>query len=159
MEQISFRTSMTVLGGVVAVAAVIAAVTVLTNQAPAPSRPVALSPSSASHSAPTTPSSAPATPPTPAASPSRTAPEPSAPARTQGPAASVPEPAYPATAGNSTPSRDVPAAISGHSASVQRFNSALAAWAAWWRARLSRAGGVHSGFGGFGSGGHGAGHR
>jgi hypothetical protein len=156
MEEISFRTSMTVLGGVVAVAAVIAGVSVLMSQAAAPARPAALSPAPASRSA--VPTSAPPAPP---ASPSRPAPTSSAPARTQPPAVTDPvhEATYPATDEESTPA---PAA-SGRSPSVQRVNSAVAAWAAWWRARLSGAGGHaggHSGFRGFGgSGGRGPGHR
>jgi hypothetical protein len=162
MEEISFRTSMTVLGGVVAVAAVIAGVSVLMSQTPAPARPVAASPVSPTHSA--GPSSA---PPTPAASPSRTAPTASAPARTHAPAAPVHETTYPATDEDSTPSRYVPAAASGRRAVGRHINSAAAAaWAAWWRSRLGGLGhhgvGVHVGFGrsGFGGfGGHGAGHR
>jgi hypothetical protein len=72
----------------------------------------------------------------------------------------VHEATYPATDEDSTPTRAVPA-TSGRSPSVQRVNSAAAAWAAWWRARMSGAGGHtgghtggrsggHSGFGGFG---------
>src|ERR1700759_254837 len=89
MEEISFRTSMTVLGGVIAVAAVIARVSVLMSQAPAPARPVAASSAPPARSA--GPSSAPPTPP---ASPSRTAPTASAPARTHAPAAPVHETAH-----------------------------------------------------------------
>jgi hypothetical protein len=158
MEEISFRTSMTVLGGVVAVAAVIAGVSVLMSQA-GPARPAALSPAPASSSA--VPTSAPAAPP---ASPSRPAPTSSAPARTQAPAVADPvhEATYPATDEESTPTRAVPA-TSGRSPSAQRVNSAVAAWAAWWRARMSGAGGHaggHSGFRGFGNfGGRGPGHR
>ena len=162
MEEISFRTSMTVLGGVVAVAAVIAGVSVLMSQTPAPARPVAASPVPPTHSA--GPSSA---PPTPAASPSRTAPTAAAPARTHAPAAPVHETTYPATDEDSTPSRYVPAAASGRPAFGRHINSAAAAaWAAWWRSRLGGLGhhgdGVHVGFGRSGSGGfggHGAGHR
>jgi hypothetical protein len=162
MEEISFRTSMTVLGGVVAVAAVIAGVSVLMSQA-APARPAALSPAPASSSA--VPTSAPAARP---ASPSRPAPTSSAPARTQAPAAADPvhEATYPATDEESTPTRAVPA-TSGRSPAVQRVNSAAAAWADWWRARMSGGGGhaggypgEHSGFRGFGNfSGHGPGHR
>jgi hypothetical protein len=160
MEEVSFRTSMTVLGGVIAVAAVIAGVSVLMSQTPAPARPVAVSPVSPARSA--VPSSA---PPTPAASPARTAPTASAPARTHAPAAPVPETTYPAADEDSTPSRHV-AAASGRRAFGRQLNSAaVAAWAAWWRSRLGglgrHAGGVHIGFGrsGFGGFGHGAGHR
>jgi hypothetical protein len=162
MEEISFRTSMTVLGGVIAVAAVIAGVSVLMSQTPAPGRPVAVSPAPPSRSA--APTSA---PPTPAASPARTAPTASAPARTQAPAAPVHETTYPATDEDSTPSRHVPAAASGRRAFGRHINSAaVAAWAAWWQSRLGglgrHGGGVHAGFGrsGFGGfGGHGTGHR
>jgi hypothetical protein len=169
MEEISFRASMTVLGGVVAVAAVIAAVSVLMSQAPATARPVAAGPPPATHSiAPT------AAPPTPAASPSRIAPTSSAPARTKVTAAPAHEATYPATDEDSAPDRDVPAAMSGRRLAGRHINSAVAAWAAWWRSRLSAVGGggagghgieLHAGFGrpgfsGFGGfGGHGAGHR
>lgn len=159
MEEISFRTSMTVLGGVIAVAAVIAGVSVLMSQTQAPARPVAVSPAPPTRSA--VPSSAPA------ASPSRTAPTASAPARTHAPAAPVHETTYPATDEDSTPSRHVPAATSGRRAFGRHINSAaVAAWAAWWRRRLGglsgHGGGLHAGFGrsGFGGfGGHEAGHR
>jgi hypothetical protein len=159
MEEVSFRTSMTVLGGVIAVAAVIAGVSVLMSQTPGPARPVAVSPVPPTRSA--VPSSAPA------ASPSRTAPTASAPARTHAPAAPVHETTYPATDEDSTPSRHVPAPTSGRRAFGRQLNSAaVAAWAAWWRSRLGglgrHGGGVHVGFGrpGFGGfGGHGAGHR
>lgn len=159
MEEISFRTSMTVLGGVIAVAAVIAGVSVLMSQTQAPARPVAVSLAPPTRSA--VPSSA---PPTPAASPSRTAPTAAAPARTHAPAAPVHETTYPATDEDSTPSRHVPAAASGRRAFGRHINSAaVAAWAAWWRSRLGgHGGGLHAGFGrsGFGGfGGHGAGHR
>jgi hypothetical protein len=162
MDEISFRTSMTVLGGVIAVAAVIAGVSVLMSQTPAPGRPVAASPVP-----PTRPAGPSSAPPTPADSPSRTAPTASAPARTHAPAAPVHEATYPATDEDSTPSRYVPAATSGRRAMGRHINSA--AWAAWWRSRLGRLGGLgrpgggaHTGFGrsGFGGfGGHGAGHR
>ena len=77
------------------------------------------------------------------------------------------ETTYPATDEDSTPSRHVPAATSGHRAFGRHINSAaVAAWAAWWRSRLGglggHGGGSHAGFGrsGFGGfGGHGAGHR
>ncbi|HEY2277872.1 MAG TPA: hypothetical protein VGI00_05920 [Streptosporangiaceae bacterium] len=162
MEEVSFRTSMTVLGGVIAVAAVIAGVSVLMSQTPGLVRPVAVSPVAPTRSA--GPSSA---PPTPAASPSRIAPTASAPARTHAPAAPVHETTYPVTDEDSTPSRHVPAPTSGRGASGRQLNSAaVAAWAAWWRSRLGGLGhhgvGVHVGFGrpGFaGFGGHGAGHR
>ena len=155
MEEISFRTSMTVLGGVIAVAAVIAGVSVLMSPTQAPARPVAVSPAPPTRSA--VPSSAPP-------SPSRTAPTASAPARTHAPAAPVHETTYPATDEDSTPSRHVPAATSGRRAFGRHINSAaVAAWAAWWRSRLGgHGGGLHAGFGrsGFGGfGGHGAGHR
>jgi hypothetical protein len=159
MEEVSFRSSMTVLGGVIAVAAVIAGVSVLMSQPPAPARPVAVSPVPPTRSA--APSSA---APTPAASPARTAPTASAPARTHAPAAPVPKTAYRATDEDSTPTRHGPASTSGGRPFGRHINSAaVAAWAAWWRSRLGGlGGGAHAGFGrsGFGGfGGHGAGHR
>jgi hypothetical protein len=160
MEEISFRTSMTVLGGVIAVAAVIAGVSVLMSQTPAPARPLAASPVLPTRSAGPSPA--------PPASPSRTAPTASTPARTHAPAAPVHETTHSAADEDSTPSRYVPAATSGHRAIGRHLNSAaVAAWAAWWRSRLGgglgrHGSGVHAGFGrsGFGGfGGHGAGHR
>ena len=163
MEEISFRTSMTVLGGVVAVAAVVATVTVLTSQGSVPAaRPAALSPSSASHSI--VPTSA---PPTPAVSPSPAAPATSRPAKAP---AARPErtTTYVAPAEDSVPYR--PAAASGYGYGRYRAQphlNAAAAWAAWWRSRLAGAGGHAGGFGGygghgfggFGGFGHGLGHR
>jgi hypothetical protein len=163
MEEISFRTSMTVLGGVVAVAAVIAGVTVLMSQGPAPAaRPAALGSSPASHSI--VPTSA---PPTPAVSPTPATPATSKPARTKAPAVAAPQRA----AAYAAPDEDS-APASGYHRPATRWHvsSGAAAWAAWWRSRLAGAGhsgglaaglgGGHGfgGFGGFGFG-HGLGHR
>ncbi len=162
MEEISFRTSMTVLGGVVAVAAVIAAVTVATSQGSTPVRPAALSPAPASHSS--TPA---APPPTPAASPSQPSPTASKPSATKAPvvAAAPRAAAYPATDADSRPYRAPSPPYH-----QRHLNSAMAAWAAWWQGRLAAAGahgggrhpgiGGGHGFGGFGGfGGRGMGHR
>jgi hypothetical protein len=135
------------------------------SQGSAAPRPAALSPAPASHSP--VPTSA---PPTPAASPSRAAPTASARTRTKAPAVADPQRAasYPATDEYSAPSRSYSYSgeRSGRAASRPRINSAVTAWAAWWRSHLSGghvgglpAGGGH-GFGGFGGfGGHGFGHR
>ena len=164
MEEISFRTSMAVLAGVVAVAAIIAGVTLAVSQGPAAARPVALSPAPVRHSAAPT-----AAPPTPAVSPSRATPTAAARTPTRAPAVAVADPqpaaAYPATGEYSAPSRS----FSGGSsrAAHQRIGSAVAAW---WRSHLGGAGGHLGGlpsgghgFGGFGGirgfGGHGFGHR
>lgn len=160
MEEISFRASMAVLAGVAALAAIIAGVTLAVSQGSPAARPAAFSPAPARHSpAPTS------APPTPAASPSRAAPTASARTRTRAPAVADPlRPAtYPATDEYSAPSRSFPDETSGRAASRPRINSAVTAWAAWWRSHLRGghvgglpAGGGH-GFGGFG--GHGFGHR
>jgi hypothetical protein len=133
MEEISFRTSMTVLGGVVAVAAVIAGVGVLMSQSPAPARPAALSPAPASRSA--TPTAAPTSA---APSPSPLAPTSAAPARTPAPVVTSPasQATYPAADVDSTP-----AATPSVAPSLRGINSAAAAWWAWWvRARSGGAG-------------------
>jgi hypothetical protein len=146
MEEISFRTSLTVLTGVAAVAAVIAGVGLLMSQSPAPARPVALSPAPASHSALATPPPAAATP-----SPSAPVPTPSAPDRTPAPVKTslAREATYPATAENSAPVRN--AAAAPRTAPVRRSaSSAVAAWLAWWQQVLAshRGGGPGIGRGG-----------
>jgi hypothetical protein len=163
MEEISFRTSMTVLGGVVAVAAVIAAVTVAMSQGSTPVRPTALRPPPASHS-----STRAALPPTPAASPSQPSPTASKPSAARPPVvAAAPRAAtYPATDGDSRPYR-APNSPYHRAAAERHLSSAMAAWAAWWQGRLAAAGahgggrhpgiGGGRGFGGFGGGG--MGHR
>ncbi len=151
MEEISFRTAITVLTGVVAVAAVIAGVGLLMAQAPAPARPTALG------SAPAARSSAPA-PSTPAeptsSSPSASPPASSAPARTPAPEKTSParEATYPATAENA---QRAPVTRSAAPPVTARrpVSSAVAAWLAWWqRVLASRHGGGTS----IGHGGHGA---
>jgi hypothetical protein len=146
MEEISFRTSITVLTGVTAVAAVIAGVGLLMSQSPAPGRPAALGPAPASHSAPATPAPASATP-----SPSQPAPRSAAPSRTPAPVMTSParEVTYPATAENSTPVRNAPATAS-HAAPSRSVSPAVAAWLAWWQQVLAshRGGGLGTGHGG-----------
>jgi hypothetical protein len=142
MEEISFRTSITVLSGVIAVAAVIAGVGLLMSQAPAPARPAALSPAPASHSAPAT--LAPAT-----SSPSELAPTSSAPSRSPAPVVTSPAGAatYPATAEDSTPVRTAPAAAPRAAAAQRPVSPAMAAWLAWWRQVLASHRGAGSGIG------------
>ncbi|HWG15860.1 MAG TPA: hypothetical protein VG268_21550 [Streptosporangiaceae bacterium] len=144
MEEISFRTSITVLTGVTAVAAVIAGVGLLMSQSPAPARPAALGPAPASHSAPATPASA-----TPSAS--QPAPTSAAPSRTPAPVVTSParEATYPATAENSRPVRNAPATAS-HAAPSRSVSPAVAAWLAWWQQVLAshRGGGLGTGHGG-----------
>jgi hypothetical protein len=141
MEEISFRTSITVLTGVIAVAAVIAGVGLLMSQSPAPARPTALSPAPASHSAAT---SAPATP-----SPSEPAPTSSAPSRTPVPVVTSParEATYPATAGNATPVQTAPAAAPSVAPAQRPVSPAMAAWLAWWQQVLASHHGDRSGIG------------
>jgi hypothetical protein len=148
MEEISFRTSITVLTGVIAVAAVIAGVGLLMSQVPAPARPAALSPAPASHSASATPASA--TP-----SPSEPAPTTSAPSRTPAPVVTSParEATYPATAEDSTPVRTAPAAAPRAALAQRPASPAVAAWLAWWQQVLASHRGDGSGIG------HGGQHR
>ena len=153
MEEISFRASMAVLAGVVAVAAIIAGITLAVSQGSPTARPAAFSPAPASHSpAPTS------APPTPAASPSRVAPTASAKVRTKAPVAAEPQraAAYPATDEYSAPSRSFSRERYGRAVSRRRIGSAVSAW-------LHQFGVGHTGghgFGGFGGwGGHGFGHR
>jgi hypothetical protein len=134
MEEISFRTAITVVIGVVAVAAVIAGVGLLLSQAPAPARPTAAGPVPAPRSS--TPSSAPPSSPAPASdSPSPSRPPSSAPARTPGPVKTSPARAatYPATAENAQRA-PAPRAAVPHAATARRpLSSAVAAWLAWWQ--------------------------
>ena len=121
MEEVSFRTSMTVLAGVVAFAAVVAAVSTLMSVPAGPARHAALG----RPAAPAAPSSAPATsappapaPASPSSAPTRVRPSPvrdAAPAA----AASAPSPAGPAP-----PLSPSPARIS--------YQNAVAAWWSWW---------------------------
>jgi hypothetical protein len=146
MEEISFRTAITVVTGVVAVAAVIAGVGLLMAQAPAPARPTALGPSpdarsSAQASAPAAPTSPPPSP-SPPASP--------APARTPAPVKTSParEATYPGTAENAQ--RAPVARTAAPQATARRpLSSAMAAWLAWWQHILASRRG-HGGLGGGG---------
>jgi hypothetical protein len=147
MEEISFRTALAVLTGVVAVAAVIAGVGLVMTQSPAPARPTALGPAPAAHVS--TPASAPpsSSAPTPnSPSPSRPAPTSSAPARTPAPVKTSParEATYPATAEDARPVAAAPHQV----APVRRpVSSAVAAWLAWWRGVLTGHRGISVGIG------------
>ncbi|MGA2829859.1 MAG: hypothetical protein ABSF03_27535 [Streptosporangiaceae bacterium] len=152
MEEVSFRTSMTVLAGVVAFAAVVASVSTLMSlssgpaQHAAPGRPPAYaapSPASPSRPAPAPPSASSSRPP---ASPS--------PVRSTGPDSGAYTPVTAAAA--SEPSPGMPARWLSHRA-------AAAAWWSWWLrvygggSDRAYGGGGSRGFGqgrgGFGSGG------
>ncbi|HEY2238312.1 MAG TPA: hypothetical protein VGI21_05960 [Streptosporangiaceae bacterium] len=150
MEEISFRTAITVVTGVVAVAAVIAGVGLLMAQAPAPDRPTALG------SAPAVRSSAPAsTPAAPTSSPpSASPPASSAPARTPAPVKTSParEATYPGTAENAQ--RAPVARTAAPPVTARRpLSSAVAAWLAWWQHVLAgrHRGGLSIGHGGLGA--------
>lgn len=123
MEEVSFRTSMTVLGGVVAFAAVVAAVSTLMSLSTGPARHAVLSgppASAAPSSAPASPRPAPASP-SPLASPSAGPPSVTpSPVRDTGPSAGSHAPVT-TVAAASAPS---PARVSGQ--------AAVAAWWAWW---------------------------
>ena len=140
MEEISFRTSMTVLGGVVAFAAVIAAVSTLMSLSPGPARPAALSGPQASAA----PSSAPASPrpasPSPSASPSSGPPSVTpSPVRDTGPSAGTHAPVT-AVAAASAPSATVPAPALSPSPARVSEQAAAAAWWAWWLRVYGRGG-------------------
>jgi hypothetical protein len=154
MEEISFRTAITVGTGVVAVAAVIAGVGLLMTQAPAPSRPTALGPSADARSS--AQAYAPSTPAAPTASPSPSPPASSAPARTPAPVKTSParEATYPGTAENAQRA-PVTRAATPPATAPRLPSSAVAGWLAWWQHILaSRDGGGSSiGHGGL-SGGH-----
>jgi hypothetical protein len=150
MEEISFRTAITVVTGVVAVAAVIAGVGLLMAQAPAPGRPTALgsSPDARSSAQP----SAPSTPAAPtSSSPSPSPPASSAPARTPAPVKTSParEATYPGTAENAQRA-PVTRAAAPHATARRPLSSAVAAWLAWWQHILAS----RRGHGGLGGGGH-----
>jgi hypothetical protein len=144
MEEISFRTAITVVTGVVAVAAVIAGVGLLMSQSPAPARSTALGPSApAAGSGPRTPGPSPSSPP----APSRPAPTSSAPARTPAPVvtSSARQATYPATAENAerAPAASAaPAPAPAVSQARRPISSAVAAWLAWWQHILASRGGT-----------------
>ncbi len=150
MEEISFRASMTVLGGVVAVAVIVAGTGLALSQAPAPVRSAAISP------APVSPSAVPSSAPPTAASPSRPVAT-ATPARTKAPA---PERAvtYSGTDADSSSSQTYPGSSNRRPGSQRHSHSA----AFWGRTGAVGHGfGLHSGFGGHshgfgGFGGHGA---
>lgn len=126
MEEISFRSSMTVLAGVVAFAAVVAAVSILMSVSPGPAHHAALgwSPGSAApSSALARPTRTPASPPS---SPAPVRPSPVRDARsgaTHAPAvttvASAPSPSVPTPAVSPSPAR-------------MSYEAAVAAWWSWW---------------------------
>jgi hypothetical protein len=150
LEEISFRTAITVVTGVVAVAAVVAGVGLLMAQTPAPARSTALGP------APSARSTAQAPVPTsagPTGGPTGTPPRPSppassAPARTPAPEPTSParEATYPATAEHAQRAPAAPAAAP-HPAARRPVGSAVAAWLAWWQRILAsrRGGGIGRG--------------
>jgi hypothetical protein len=157
MEEVSFRTSMTVLAGVVAFAGVLAAVSVLMSLPPgmprhtaagAPARP----PSASAASGPGT-----RTPGSPSASPAQPTPSP---VRDAPPAAKT---AAPVTAAATVPRPAVPTPTLPSSLARVSYQSAAAAWWAWWtRVRdggslrfggTEGIGGYGGSFGGFGFGG------
>lgn len=155
MEEISFRTSMTVLGGVVAFAAVIAAVSTLMSLSAGPARPAALSGapvSAAPSSAPASLRPAPASP-SPSSGPPWVTPSP---VRDTGPSAGTHAPVT-TVAAASAPSPTVPTpALSPSPARVSR-QAAVAAWWAWWLRVYGQGGGrAYGGYGrdrgGFGGG-------
>ena len=149
MEEISFRAAITVVTGVVAVAAVIAGVGLLMSQAPAPARPAALGPAPATSSG--TRASAPSTSAGPtSSSPSPAPPTSSAPARTAAPVVTSParEATYPATAENAQRAPVAPAPATSHAAPAWRpRSSAVAAWRAWWQHVLASRHGTGTGTG------------
>jgi hypothetical protein len=154
MEEISFRTAITVVTGVVAVAAVIAGVGLLMAQAPAPSRAAALGSSPAARSSAQAP--APSTPAAPtSSSPSPSAPASSAPARTPAPVKTSParEATYPGTAENARRA-PVTRAAAPPVTTRRPLSSAVAAWLAWWQRVLAgrHRGGISIGHGGLGGG-------
>ena len=149
MEEISFRTSMTVLAGVVAFAAVLAAVSVLMSLPPGVARHTAAGAPARTPPASAAPAPATRTLASPAAAPARPAPPP---ARDAPPAAST---SVPVTAAAAAPTRMLSPSLARVS-----YRSTVAAWWTWWtRAHGGRilrpggTGGYGGGFGGFGGGG------
>jgi hypothetical protein len=141
MEEISFRTSMTVVGGVVAFAAVIAAVSTLMSLSTGPARHAALSgppASAAPSSAPASPRPAPAWP-SPLASPSSGPPSVTpSPVRDTGPSAGTHAPVT-AVAAASAPATVPAPGLSPSPARVSE-QAAVAAWWAWWLRVYGRGG-------------------
>jgi hypothetical protein len=157
MEEVSFRTSMTVLAGVVAFAAVVASVSTLMSLSPGPAQRAALSRppvSAVPSSIPATPARAAPAPPSASSSQPSASPSPvrgtgsgsgTHPPVTTAGAASAPSPRVPAPA----PSPRVPAP------SRVPVQAAAAAWWSRWL-RVYGGGGFHGsgpGSGGFGRGG------
>jgi hypothetical protein len=142
MEEISFRTSMTVLGGVVAFAAVVAAVSTLMSLSTGPARHAALSgpPASATRSpAPASPRPTPAWP-SPSASPSSGPPSVTpSPDRDTGPSVGTHAPVA-TVAAASAPSPTVPAPALSPSPARVSEQAAVAAWWAWWLRVYGRGG-------------------
>jgi hypothetical protein len=155
MEEISFRTSMSVLGGVVAFAAVVAAVSTLMSVSTGPAPHAALSgppASAAPSSAPNPTRPAPASP-SPSASPSSGPPSvtPSA-VRDTGPSAGTHAPVT-TVAAASAPSPIVPTPALSPSPARVSEQAAVAAWWSWWLRVYGRGGdrayggGTYGGFG------------
>jgi hypothetical protein len=146
MEEVSFRTSMTVLAGVVAFAAVGAAVSTAASLSPGPARHAALGRPPASAAPSYAPASVPATPAQPApASPSPSSPSPvtPSPVRDTGSSAGTHAPVTAAAAAASVPTPTLspsPARVS--------YQAAVAAWWAWW-ARVHGGGSDRAGGGSF----------
>ncbi len=158
MEEISFRTSMTVLAGVVAFAAVLAAVSVLMSLPPGAARHTAAGGPARTPPASAVPAPGTRTLASPAASPAQPTPSP---LRVAPPAART---AAPVTAAMPSPAVPTPA----RSPSLARFSyqSAVAAWWAWWTRvhgggiwRPGGSRGYGGGYRGFGRGGGWAGRR
>jgi cytoskeletal protein RodZ len=153
MEEISYRTAITVVTGVVAVAAVIAGVGLLMTQAPAPGRPTALGSASAARSS--AQASAPSTSAAPtSSSPSASPPASTAPARTPAPVKTSPahEATYPGTAEDAQ--RAPVARTAAPPVRARRpLGSAVAAWLVWWQRVLAsrHGGGTSIGHGGLGA--------
>jgi len=131
MEEISFRTSMTVLAGVVAFAAVVASVSVLMSQSSGPrhaalGRPATVPAAAGPTSALVNPGSLP--PAAPSTSPARATPAPTSHAR---PAAGTPPPATAAGPAAVAPAAGPTPAVS---PSLARISSraAAATWWSWW---------------------------
>jgi hypothetical protein len=155
MEETSFRSSMTILAGVVLLAAAIAVAGILLSRSPAAAHRSALGPPPGTRPASVAPTSARATPsrtatPSPSPSPSHAAPAPTGNAAEPGAAAAAP----------AQPASGQTAATAARTPSAPRVSwtwpsqNQIAAWWAWWREHQGESGG----YGGYGGGyGHGAG--
>ncbi len=149
MEEISFRASMTVLAGVVAFAGVLAAVSVLMSLPAGVARHTAAEAPARTPPASAAPAPGTRTLASPAASPAQPTPSP---ARVAPPAARAAAPVTPAA-----PSPAVPTPTLSPSLARVSYQSAVAAWWAWWTrvhgGGILRRGGTRGyggGYGGFG---------